>query len=75
MGSVHSVINIYMLRTDSVIAQFMNWATFCPVHEMDNVIAQFMNWAGLCPFHELGRCIFAHFMNWALANKKVFILN
>ena len=58
-----------MLRTDSVIAQFMYWATFCPVHEMGNAVAQFMKWAGLCPVHEMGRYIFAHFMNWALVKK------
>ena len=63
-----------MLRTDSVIAQFMYWATFCPVHEMGKAVAQFMKWAGLCPFHEMGRCISAHFMNCA-SNSLVKSLN
>ena len=35
-----------MLRPDSVTAQFMNWATFCPVHVLGRCIfAQFMKWA------------------------------
>ena len=53
--TISSDSRVYMLRPDLELAQFMNRAKICPVHEPGKSAAQFMNWADICPVRELGQ--------------------